>query len=197
MKPTHTDQYLAYDLPHPHSVKRGIVKCPYDRAKCLVTKLPVTTREKKHLSSVLVFNEYSSWFVQMIPKTKTLTGPRREPVAEFTSKAVLPYVQGGPESFRRCLEQQDIRTVFKSDTALRSHLLRPKDTVDPAKKDGLVYRIPCDCGKVHIGETGRPMQERIKEHDRDIRLNRTQTSTVSAHAHTTSWATTRFRTRSS
>ena len=90
MKPTHTDQYLAYDLPHPHSVKRGIVKCPYDRAKCLVTKLPVTTREKKHLSSVLVFNEYSSWFVQMIPKTKTLTGPRREPVAEFKSRVVLP-----------------------------------------------------------------------------------------------------------
>ena len=26
-KPTHTNQYLAYDLQHPQSVKRGIVKC--------------------------------------------------------------------------------------------------------------------------------------------------------------------------
>ena len=26
-----------------------------------------------------------------------------------------------------------------------------------------------------MGETGRPMQERIKEHDRDIRLARTRT----------------------
>ena len=26
-KPTHTDQYLAYDSHHPRSVKRGIVKC--------------------------------------------------------------------------------------------------------------------------------------------------------------------------
>ena len=26
-KPTHTDQYLAYDSHHPQSVKRGIVKC--------------------------------------------------------------------------------------------------------------------------------------------------------------------------
>ncbi|KAL9953291.1 hypothetical protein ACROYT_G040687 [Oculina patagonica] len=32
-KPTHTDQYLAYDSHHPQSVKRGIVKCLYDRAK--------------------------------------------------------------------------------------------------------------------------------------------------------------------
>ena len=37
-KPTHTDQYLAYDSHHPQSVKRGIVKCPYERAKRLVTK---------------------------------------------------------------------------------------------------------------------------------------------------------------
>ena len=36
-KPTHTDQYLAYDSHHPQSVKRGIVKCLYDRAKRLVT----------------------------------------------------------------------------------------------------------------------------------------------------------------
>jgi len=34
-KPTHTDQYLAYDSHHPQSVKRGIVKCLYDRTKHL------------------------------------------------------------------------------------------------------------------------------------------------------------------
>ena len=41
------------------------------------------------------------------------------------------------------------------------------------------YRIPCECGMVYIEETGRPMQDRIKEHDRDIRLAPTETSTVS------------------
>ena len=47
---------------------------------------------------------------------------------------------------------------------------------DPAKQDGVVNRIPCECDKVYIGETGRSMKDRIKEHDRDIRLTRTQTS---------------------
>ena len=61
--------------------------------------------------------------------------------------------------------------------------MRPKDTVDPAKQDGVVYRIPFECGKVYIGETGRSMQERIKEHDRDIRLARTQNSAVSEDTH--------------
>ena len=57
---------------------------------------------------------------------------------------------------------------FKS----RSHLVRPKDAVELAKQDGAVYRIPCECGKVYIGETVRPMQGKIQEHERDIRLVR-------------------------
>ena len=75
-KPTHTDQYLAYDSHHPQSVKRGIVKCLYDWTKRLVTKLSVISEEKKHLSSVLVSNGYPSSFVQKI--TKARTAPRKE-----------------------------------------------------------------------------------------------------------------------
>ena len=54
---------------------------------------------------------------------------------------------------RRYLQRQSIRAVFKSEATLRSHLVRPKD--EPAKQNGLVYRIPCECGEVYIGETGR------------------------------------------
>ena len=54
-----------------------------------------------------------------------------------------------------------------------------------AKQDGVVYRIPCDCSKFYIGKTGRPMQDWIKEHDREIRLARSQTSSVSEYDHNT------------
>ena len=57
--PTHTDQYLAYDSQHPQSVKRGIVKCLYDRAKHLTTKPSVISEEKKRLSSVHFFKRIS------------------------------------------------------------------------------------------------------------------------------------------
>ncbi|KAL9954516.1 hypothetical protein ACROYT_G042066 [Oculina patagonica] len=166
-KPTHTDQYLAYDSHHPQSVKRGIANCLYDRAKRLVTKPSVISKEKKHLSSVLVSNGYPFSFLQKITKTRK-PSTSAEPTTEFKSTAVLPYVKGLSEQLRRCLQQQGVRAVFKSETTLRSHLVRPKDAVDPTKQDGVVYRIPCECGKVYIGETGRPMQDRIKEHDRDI-----------------------------
>ncbi|KAL9983204.1 hypothetical protein ACROYT_G005342 [Oculina patagonica] len=123
-------------------------------------------------------------------KKKKITKTRKpntsaEPVAEFKFTAVLPYVKGLSEQLRRCLQQQGVRAVFKSETTLRLQLVRPKDAVDSTKQDGVVYRIPCECGKVYIGETGRPMQDRIKEHDRDIRLARTQTSAVAEHTNNT------------
>ena len=183
-KPTHTDQYLAYDSHHPQSVKRGIVKCLYERAKRLVTKPSVISRRR---NTCLLF---LSLMVTLFLSCRQITKTRKpsssaEPTIEYKSTAVLPYVKGLSEQLRRCLQQQGIRAVFNSETTLRSHLVRPKDAVKPTKQDGVVYRIPCECGKVYIGETGRPMQDRMKEHERDIRLARTQTSAVSEHANNT------------
>ena len=69
-KPTHTDQYLAYDSHHPQSVKRGIVKCLYERAKLLVTKPSVVSEEKNtcHLF----------WFLMVILFLSCRNSPRPE-----------------------------------------------------------------------------------------------------------------------
>ena len=162
-KPVHTDQYLAYDSHHPQSIKRGIVNCLYERAKRHLQG------EKNicHLYWFLMIILFS--FLQKLTKTGKLNNSA-EQANEFKATAVLPYVKGLSEQLRRCLQQQGVRAVFKSETTLRSQLVRPKDAVDPAKQDGVVYRIPCECSKVYIGETGRPLRDRIKEHDRDIRL---------------------------
>ena len=134
------------------------------------------------MTSVLVSNGYPFSFLQKLTKTGKPNNSA-EPANEFKATAVLPYVKGLSEQLRRCLQQQG--AVFKSETTLRSRLVRPKDVFDPAKQDGVVYRIPCEFSKVYIGETGRPMQDRIKEHDRGIRLARTETSAFSEHAHNT------------
>ena len=122
--------------------------------------------------------------MQKITKTRKPSSSA-EPTIEYKSTAVFLYFKGLSEQLRRCLQEQGIRAVFKSESTLRSHLVRPNDAVEPTKQDGVVYRIPCECDEVYIGETGRPMQDRIKEHERDIRLACTQTSAVSEHANNT------------
>ena len=182
-KATHTDQYLAYDSHHPQSVKGGVVKCLYDRAHRIVTKPNGKVSEKQHLVSALVSNGYPLPFLQKV--TKTRPRAQREQ-ANHRAMAVLPYVERVSKTLRRCLQQHGIRTVFKSDTTLRNHLVRPKDPVPPGRRDGVVYRIPCgECDAVYIGETGRPVQRRMKEHERDVRLARCQTSAVAEHANAT------------
>ena len=126
-------------------------------------------RGEKNLSSVLVSNGYPFSFLQKLTKTGKPNNSAKR-ASEFKATAVLPFVKGLSQQLRRCLQKQGVRAVFKSETTLRSQLVRLKDAVDPTKQDGVVYRIPCDCGKVYIRETGRPMHDRVKEHDRDIRL---------------------------
>jgi len=152
-KPTHTDQYQAYDSHHPQLVKRGIVKCLYDRAKHVTSKPSANLFRKD-----ILLHLYESSQRQDQQPTKNL---RRN----LNLPRFYPTKKGVSEVLRRCLQQQGIRTVLKSDTTLRSHLVRPKDALEPTKQDGVVYKIPGDCGKVYIGETGRAMQDRIKEHD--------------------------------
>jgi hypothetical protein len=45
-----------------------------------------------------------------------------------------------------------------------------------------VYRIPCECGKVYIGQTGRSIDTRCKEHIRHIRLDQPEKSAVAEHS---------------
>jgi hypothetical protein len=45
-----------------------------------------------------------------------------------------------------------------------------------------VYWIPCECGKVYMGQTGRSIETRCKEHMRHIHLHQPEKSVVAEHS---------------
>ena len=49
-----------------------------------------------------------------------------------------------------------------------------------------MYEVPCSCGKVYIGETGRSLKARLKEHSADIIHGRINRSALAEHSHNTS-----------
>ncbi|XP_066019632.1 uncharacterized protein [Pocillopora verrucosa] len=113
-----------------------------------------------------IWKRYMDNTFTILDRENKLTKTRKpnnsaKPINDFKATAVLPYVKGLSEQLRCCLQQQGIPTVFKLETMLRFQFVRTKDAVDPAKQYGVVYGIPCECGKVYIRETGRPMQDRI------------------------------------
>ncbi|CAH1256685.1 JMJD7 [Branchiostoma lanceolatum] len=59
------------------------------------------------------------------------------------------------------------QVILPADT-LRSLLVHPKDKVDDLVKTDCVYKVPCaSCEEVYIGETGRTLGTRLKEHKKE------------------------------
>jgi hypothetical protein len=59
-------------------------------------------------------------------------------------------------------------------------MLRPvKD--DLGLKVHGVYQILCECGRVYVGQTGRSIEARYKEHMRHVRLKQPDKSAVAEH----------------
>ena len=62
-------------------------------------------------------------------------------------------------------------------------LCTDKDSVNEFQKPG-VYRIPCECGLVYIGETGRNLSLRLKEHKTNCEKAELEKSAVAKHSWT-------------
>jgi hypothetical protein len=79
----------------------------------------------------------------------------------------------------RLLTKYNIKTVHVPKKKNRQLLRTAKD--DLGLKIPGVYHIPCECGKVYIGQTGRSIEARCKEHMRHIRLDQPEKS-VAEHS---------------
>ena len=95
---------------------------------------------------------------------------------------MLPYISGISEDIRRVCSRHNLRVVFRPGQTLRTMLSRVKDRLPREKHSKVVYRIPCDCGKVYIGETTRRLETRLKEHRDAHYKGKTETSAVAEHA---------------
>ena len=65
----------------------------------------------------------------------------------------------------------------------RQLLIHPKGRVPMDERQGVVYSIPCTvCPKVYIGQMGRSLKHRLKEHRRALRNGDVAGSALAEHA---------------
>ena len=112
--------------------------------------------------------------------------------------AVIPYVSGVSERIRKAC---NLKVVFKSGPTLCSLLTKVKDPLPKEKLAGVVYQIPCQCGKVYVGETQRHLETRGKEHRNACNKGDTGKSAIAEHQwdqqHQVNWEGTRVLDRAS
>ncbi|CAF1481890.1 unnamed protein product, partial [Didymodactylos carnosus] len=88
---------------------------------------------------------------------------------------------------RKLLPTIQLNIAFRKTMTLKAIFLPLQKGKDESKNTmKLVYKIPCkDCNISYIGETGRQLTTRMKEHQKDIKKN-TLTSAVAQHANSKS-----------
>ena len=85
-------------------------------------------------------------------------------------KLFIPYEKGISEQLKRVANKYGLEVTFRRSLSLKSKL-----QTNPFKCHstyGVVYKITCSCCKKYVGETGRTIEERIKEHQADVNNKR-------------------------
>ncbi|KAJ8946570.1 hypothetical protein NQ318_008300 [Aromia moschata] len=100
-----------------------------------------------------------------------------------TTYACLPYVSGVTDKLKKTLSKNNIGVRFRTVKKIQQVLPSNKDQVPRLLTKG-VYELKCTCGKSYIGQTGRSIQCRIKEHQRHTSLGNTDKSAIAEHVHT-------------
>ena len=80
---------------------------------------------------------------------------------------VVPYMPGTGEKFKKLGKGNRIQVHFKGTNTLRTLLGNPKDKDPQNNQTGIIYHYKCpqiNCPSAYIGESGRSLGERVKEH---------------------------------
>lgn len=93
----------------------------------------------------------------------------------------LPYLGNLSTQLSRLLKPLHLRPAFYNVNTMKNHFSRLKDPVPPEEKCG-VYILQCDdCPFSYIGQTGRPLKTRLKEHRNAVSRSQPDNSNFAKH----------------
>ena len=194
IKPTHSGILLHYDSAHPKSLKDAIAQSQLQRALRVSNTPSGSTRSVTKMTSMLEKNSYPVNTITRARKRANNTREKRK-MDDYDGFLTLPYVSDEISyKIKRAVKKSglNIRIAQRSGPTLRSILTR--SALEPpscpsrgpciACQTGLqgccttknvVYKLECIlCQESYVGETKRPVRERIMEHRRAALSRNTQ-----------------------
>ena len=109
-KTTHIDLYLNLESHHPIHVRKGLVRCLYDRARKVTTTPADLRKEEEHLEDVLKLNGYPTQFIHVsaTPSPRSQLEPQGQQ-DEIPPLVTLPYISGVSEDIRQVCSRHNLR----------------------------------------------------------------------------------------
>lgn len=166
-KPTDSGKYLDYKSNHPKQVKIGIINTLLHRGSTHCSNKENLEKEIKVISSSLVKNNYPKQLINNVKRKRERKEKKEDGVKKtkekLKHKITLPYIPRLGEKIKRIGLKFGISTIFKSSNTIKSKLVKFKPK-NPVINKNVIYSIPCECDKIYVGETGRELNVRVKEH---------------------------------
>ena len=165
-KPTHCDMYIHYYSYHNDEIKLSVISTMFLRALRICSPQHLDNENSK-IWSIFRKLKYPDWFIKKgyLKARKTFYVPSSNPT-NTKPYLCLPYVKS-LESIKSVSKDLDVNIAFKYTSSIKSNLVHNNLS---AKAEGGIYKIPCkDCDLVYIGETGRSLDVRLKEHKRSVK----------------------------
>ena len=169
-KPTNKECYVHFYSGHSDRVKRGVVIGFFLRAFRICSK-EYLDEELEHIISSFTKLKYPKGFLLNLKqkalhiRTKSKIGKKKKDERYLTIPISRP-----AETIASQLETTGFKVAFTSGKKVGDMFTKKKR--DNTQDKSVVYKVPCGaCDKSYIGETGRGIETRFKEHKRDIRNN--------------------------
>ena len=136
-------------------------------------------KELEHIKSALQCCQFPSWALNQWQQrfthsnqqsNNTTTNPSNNSTTDNNkTKAtiVVPYIPNTSEKFKKLCKMKAVQVHFKGTNTLRTALGNPKDKDPKNNQTGIIYHYQCphiNCTSAYIGESGRSLGDRVKEH---------------------------------
>ena len=178
-KPTHTDQYLQWDSNHHITAKQSVFNTLAHRTKVVSSSQDKLDRELQHIKTALqqcqlpnwALNQWHHKFINPSQPNNSNNTNNNNLQDNNPNKRniiiVVPYMPGTGEKFKKLYKRKGIQVHLKGTNTLRTLLGNRKDKDPKNNQTGIIYHYKCpqiNCPSAYIGESGRSLGERVKEH---------------------------------
>ena len=180
-KPTHTDQSLHWDSNHHITAKHSVYNTLAHRTKTVSSTQDSLDQELLHIKTALQLCQFPNWALNQWEHSfkhpshtsnnnnnnSNNSSNNQDLNNKYKATIVVPYIPKTADRFKRICKSKNIQVHFKGTNTLRTTLVNPKDKDHKSKQTGVIYQYQCphiQCSSSYIGESGRSLGDRVKEH---------------------------------
>ena len=191
-KPSFSGRYLNFYSQHPLCQKRDIVIGLIDRVLFL-SHPRFHVKNFTFVMETLINNNYPIEFIFEILQERIKILIRRANYPNNLQKDrknnegtplyfTVPYVSNLSERFRDITKDLNVKVSYFSLNKLNNLIKTHKDVLPHTSHSNVIYKINCNnCDASYVGQTGRQLNTRIKEHKNHIKRNNPTKSVITEH----------------